>query len=83
MEQGQRYDEAVANIPEYGHHSQLHKVGAGVHKYLPPFYKERDKTGRMVFNDDMDIPRNPVGVARTQSGAQGRERAHQRIWFTA
>lgn len=60
MEQGQRYDEAVANIPEYGHHSQLHKVGEGEHKYLPPFYKERDKTGRMVFNDDMDIPRNPV-----------------------
>jgi len=60
MEQGQRYDEAVANIPEYGHHSQLHKVGAGEHQYLPPFYKERDKTGRMVFNDDMDIPRNPV-----------------------
>lgn len=60
MEQGQRYDEAVANIPEYGHHSQLHKAGAGEHKYLPPFYKERDETGRMVFNDDMDIPRNPV-----------------------
>lgn len=60
MEQGQRYDEAVANITEYGHHSQLHAVGAGEHKYLPPFYKERDKTGRMVFNDDMDIPRNPV-----------------------
>jgi CRISPR-associated endonuclease Csn1 len=60
MEQGQRYDEAVANIPEYGYHSQLRKVGAGEHKYLPPFYKERDKTGRMVFNDDMDIPRNPV-----------------------
>lgn len=60
MEQGQRYDEAVSNTPEYGHHSQLHKVGAGEHKYLPPFYKERDKTGRMVFNDDMDIPRNPV-----------------------
>ena len=60
MEQGQRYDEAVANIPEYGHHSQLHKSGSSEHKYLPPFYKERDKTGRMVFNDDMDIPRNPV-----------------------
>lgn len=60
MEQGQRYDEAVANIPEYGHHSQLHRIGAGEHKYLPPFYSERDKTGRMVFNDDMDIPRNPV-----------------------
>lgn len=60
MEQGQRYDEAVANIPEYGHHSQLHEVGAGEHKYLPPFYKERDKDGRMVFDEDMDIPRNPV-----------------------
>ncbi|MBI1175549.1 MAG: type II CRISPR RNA-guided endonuclease Cas9 [Sideroxydans sp.] len=60
MEQGQRYDEAVAAIPEYGHHSQLHKVGAGEHKYLPPFYSGRDKDGRMVFNDDMDIPRNPV-----------------------
>jgi len=60
MEQGQRYDEAVANIPEYGHHSQLHQVGAGEHKYLPPFYSGRDKDGRMVFNDDMDIPRNPV-----------------------
>ncbi len=60
MERSQRYDEAVANIPEYGHHSQLHKVGAGDHKYLPPFYSERDKTGRMVFNEDMDIPRNPV-----------------------
>lgn len=60
MEQGQRYDEAVANIPEYGHHSQLHVVGAGEHKYLPPFYSGRDKDGRMVFNDDMDIPRNPV-----------------------
>ncbi|MEQ1556648.1 MAG: type II CRISPR RNA-guided endonuclease Cas9, partial [Gallionella sp.] len=60
MEQGQRYDEAVANIPEYGHHSQLHIVGTGEHKYLPPFYKERDKDGRMVFDEDMDIPRNPV-----------------------
>jgi CRISPR-associated endonuclease Csn1 len=60
MEQGQRYDEAVAAIPEYGHHSQLHKVGAGEHKYLPPFYSGRDKDGRMVFDEDMDIPRNPV-----------------------
>lgn len=60
MEHGQRYDEAVANIPEYGHHSQLHTVGAGEHKYLPPFYSKRDKNGRMVFNEEMDIPRNPV-----------------------
>lgn len=60
MGQGLRYDEAVANIPEYGHHSQIHAAGAGEHKYLPPFYSGRDKDGRMVFNDDMDIPRNPV-----------------------
>jgi len=62
MEHGQRYDEAVANIPEYGHHSQLHKVGEGEHRYLPPLYSGRDKNGRMVFSEDMDIPRNPVVV---------------------
>ena len=60
MEQGLRYDEAVARIPEYGHHSQLHQAGTGDHKYLPPFYSGRDEDGRMVFNEDMDIPRNPV-----------------------
>ena len=60
MDRGQRYDEAVANIPEYGHHSQLNEVGSGEHKYLPPFYSGRDKDGRLKFNEDMDIPRNPV-----------------------
>ena len=60
METGLRYDEAVAAIPDYGHHSQLHKVGEGEHKYLPPFYSRRDKDGRMVFSEDMDVPRNPV-----------------------
>ena len=60
METGLRYDEAVAAIPDYGHHSQLHKVGEGEHKYLPPFYSGRDKDGRMVFSEDMDVPRNPV-----------------------
>lgn len=58
METGLRYDEAC--IKAGYHHSQLHKVGTGEHKYLPPFYSGRDKDGRMVFNDDMDIPRNPV-----------------------
>ena len=58
MESGLRYDEACTQAGY--HHSQLHKVGAGEHKYLPPFYSGRDKDGRMVFNDDMDIPRNPV-----------------------
>ena len=60
MEKGLRYDEAVAAIPEYGHHSQLQKPEGGKQKYLPPFYSGRDKDGRMLFSEDMDIPRNPV-----------------------
>lgn len=36
MEEGLRYDEACEKA-EY-HHSQLHKVGEGEHKTLPPFY---------------------------------------------
>lgn len=60
MEKGARYDEAVAAIPEYGHHSQFYKPGEGQHRTLPPLYAKRDKDGRMVFADDADIPRNPV-----------------------
>lgn len=58
MEAGLRYDEACVKAGY--HHSQLHKVGAGEHKYLPPFYSGRDKDGRLIFDEDMDIPRNPV-----------------------
>lgn len=58
MENGLRYDEACERAGY--HHSQLYKSGEGEHKYLPPFYSGRDKTGRMVFSEDMDIPRNPV-----------------------
>ena len=58
MENGLRYDEACERAGY--HHSQLYKTGEGEHKYLPPFYSGRDKTGRMVFNEDADIPRNPV-----------------------
>lgn len=58
MESGLRYDEACERAGY--HHSQLFKVGAGESKYLPPFYSGRDKDGRMVFDEDMDIPRNPV-----------------------
>lgn len=60
MEQGWRYDEAVAQIPEYGHHSQLVKPEDGKVRYLPPFYEGRDQRGTMVFREDLDIPRNPV-----------------------
>lgn len=58
METGQRYDEACESAGY--HHSQLFKLGEGTERYLPPFYSGRDKNGLMVFNDDMDIPRNPV-----------------------
>lgn len=71
MEQGQRYDEAVANIAEYGHHSQLHIVGAGNEKYLPPFYEdhrgnEPHNKDKMLFSKRIEseiqggIPNNPV-----------------------
>ncbi|MSQ71770.1 MAG: type II CRISPR RNA-guided endonuclease Cas9 [Betaproteobacteria bacterium] len=58
METGLRYDEACEQAGY--HHSQLHVVGEGEHKYLPPLYSGRDKDGRMVFSEDMDVPRNPV-----------------------
>ena len=58
MEAGMRYDEAC-DAAGY-HHSQLFKSGEGVERYLPPFYSGRDRNGRMLFNDDLDIPRNPV-----------------------
>lgn len=61
MEKGLRYDEAVAQIPEYGHHSQRFIVGSGEHKYLPPFYEQhRTERGSMKFREDLDVPRNPV-----------------------
>ena len=58
MEAGLRYDEACEKAGY--HHSQLHKVGEGEHKYLPPLYSGRDKDGRMVFDEKLDVPRNPV-----------------------
>lgn len=58
MEKGQRYDEAC--IEAGYHHSQMHEAGAGEHRYLPPFYVAREKDGRLKFNEDLDIPRNPV-----------------------
>lgn len=58
MESGLRYDEACEKAGY--HHSQLHAPGAGEHKYLPPLYSGRDKSGRMIFNENMDVPRNPV-----------------------
>lgn len=58
MQRGMRYDEACL-AAEY-HHSQLHQTGKGEHKTLPSLYSGRDKDGRMVFNPDLDVPRNPV-----------------------
>jgi CRISPR-associated endonuclease Csn1 len=58
MQRGLRYDEAC--IEAGYHHSQLHESGKGEHKMLPPLYSGRDKDGRMVFDEDLDVPRNPV-----------------------
>lgn len=58
MERGLRYDEACEKAGY--HHSQLFKLGAGTHRYLPPFYSERDASGRMIFDEELDVPRNPV-----------------------
>ncbi|HPV22787.1 MAG TPA: type II CRISPR RNA-guided endonuclease Cas9, partial [Casimicrobium sp.] len=60
MEEGMRFDEAVAAIPAYGHHSQPIARESERSKYLPPFYTHREKDGRLKFNDDLDVPRNPV-----------------------
>ena len=58
MQSGLRYDEACSEAGY--HHSQLHVLGKGEHKILPPLYSGRDKDGRMVFEEDLDVPRNPV-----------------------
>lgn len=58
MEEGSRYDEACAKAGY--HHGLPHRVGEGEHRYLPPLYSGRDRSGRMVFNEDLDVPRNPV-----------------------
>lgn len=58
IEQNQRYDEAC--LAAGYHHSQLHQVGKGEYQYLPSFYSGRDKDGRLKFNEELDVPRNPV-----------------------
>jgi CRISPR-associated endonuclease Csn1 len=58
METGLRYDEACAAAGY--HHSQIRKPGEGKRKTLPPLYSGRDKDGRMVFSEELDVPRNPV-----------------------
>lgn len=60
MEQGKRYDEAVAAIDEYAHHSQPAHKNREKRTLLPSFYKGADKNGKLIFNDDLDVPRNPV-----------------------
>ena len=59
MAKGARYDEACLQAGY--HHSQQFKSGAGENLTLPPFYTGRDsRTGRMIFNENVDVPRNPV-----------------------
>ncbi|MBS0575313.1 MAG: type II CRISPR RNA-guided endonuclease Cas9 [Proteobacteria bacterium] len=58
MEKGLRYDDAV-KAAGYAHHSQITR-SEGKQRYLPPFYSGRDRSGKMLFRDDLDVPRNPV-----------------------
>ncbi|MCB5191391.1 type II CRISPR RNA-guided endonuclease Cas9 [Methylobacillus arboreus] len=58
MERGLRYDEAC--IKAGYHHSQLVKPDDEKLHYLPPFYSARDKTGKLICNENIDVPRNPV-----------------------
>lgn len=60
MEQGQRYDDAVQSAG-YAHHSQLNQ-DAKKSRLLPSLYRGRDKDGKMLFNENLDIPRNPVVI---------------------
>lgn len=56
MEAGLRYDEACQAA---GYHHSQPQAGEGK-SFLPPLYSGRDKDGRMIFNDRLDVPRNPV-----------------------
>jgi len=59
MENGMRYDEACEEAG-YRHSMPDVQDWDAKAKYLPPLYSGRDKQGRMVFNEEMDIPCNPV-----------------------
>lgn len=58
MEAGVRYDEAC-QVAGY-HHSRPQNGSGEKSLYLPPLYVGRDKGGRMIFNDRLDVPKNPV-----------------------
>jgi len=58
MESGLRYDEACLKAGYQ--HSAMNNERGRKQKYLPPFYIGRDHDGRLLLNNDADIPRNPV-----------------------
>ncbi|WP_217646537.1 type II CRISPR RNA-guided endonuclease Cas9 [Nitrosomonas sp. Nm34] len=53
-----RYDQACEEAGY--HHSQLPVANEDKSKYLPPLYISKNKDGRMIFNTNIDMPRNPV-----------------------
>lgn len=56
MEKGLRYDQACA---EAGYHHSLQPQERA--HYLPPLYSGRDpEKNTMVWNEELDLPRNPV-----------------------
>lgn len=57
MKKGLRYDQACAEV---GYHHSLPQQQEKQH-YLPPFYSGRDpEKNTMVWNEELDLPRNPV-----------------------
>ena len=76
MEKGLRYDEACVEAGY--HHSQLHKVGEGEHKYLPPLYDGRDKDDLRRGCRHSTQPRR---AAFAEPGAQGGQCHHPPLWL--
>jgi len=57
MERGERYDEACESAG-YQHSQPLPEQGKT--RLLPSFYKGRDSNGKLLFDENLDLPRNPV-----------------------
>jgi len=57
MEAGWRYDQACEKA---GYLSCRRGGDAAKRRYLPPLYSGRDNQGRMLCNEELDVPRHPV-----------------------
>ena len=58
MNAGDRYDEACTKAG-YDHRAQGQETSEKT-KYLPSLFSGRNEKGTMVFNEELEVPRNPV-----------------------